>query len=63
MACPRDCQVDQWNSWGFCLPTQCPEHSTGIEREQRGNVKYRMARIYFHFILQRDYLKVSLEPF
>ncbi|KAK7575682.1 hypothetical protein V9T40_011968 [Parthenolecanium corni] len=36
MACPRDCEVSQWGSWGACLPSQCPFKNDGTEATQTG---------------------------
>ncbi|XP_063229053.1 thrombospondin type-1 domain-containing protein 7B-like [Bacillus rossius redtenbacheri] len=27
VACPRDCEVGPWSSWGPCKPVDCPEYS------------------------------------
>lgn len=24
VACPRDCEVGQWETWGPCMPMECP---------------------------------------
>lgn len=24
VACPRDCEVGQWEPWGPCMPLECP---------------------------------------
>lgn len=36
MACPRDCEVGQWDPWGPCLPSQCPLKNYSSEESQIG---------------------------
>ncbi len=54
MACPRDCEVSDWGSWGPCLPPQCPLKNDGTELNQTGELFHLICDVFNKPTLSRN---------